>query len=105
MQTMKAHMNIRFFEIYKNYVSSKYAFTDGLTIPTSALAETFNEFNRESMLAKFYYSLIRMIVVFLSILKRFLLAITQNNLLGYSMIGLKEMKRKRWNQIHIKIAL
>ena len=30
---------------------------DGLTMTTSALAETFNEFNRKSILAKFYYTL------------------------------------------------
>jgi hypothetical protein len=50
--------NIRFFEIYKNYVCFQICFwLDGLTMDTSALAETFNEFNRKSILAKFYYTL------------------------------------------------
>jgi hypothetical protein len=51
----EAHMNMRFFEIYKNYVLFQICFYRD-DIPTSALAETFNEFNKESMLAKFYYS-------------------------------------------------
>ena len=47
--------NIRFFEIYKNFVLFQICFYRD-ELPTSALAETFNELNRKSMLAKFYYT-------------------------------------------------
>ena len=52
--------NIRFFEIYKNYVCFQICFwLDGLGMDTSVLAETFNEFNRKGILTKFYYTLDR----------------------------------------------
>lgn len=49
------HNNIRFFEILKNFVLFQIGFYRD-ELPTSALAETFNELNRKSMLTKFYYT-------------------------------------------------
>ena len=48
--------NIRFFEIYKNFVLFQLCFYKE-DLPTAALAETFNEMNEKSTLAKFYYTL------------------------------------------------
>jgi len=48
--------NMRFFEIYKNFVLFQLCFYKE-EVPTSALAETFNELNRQGVLAKFYYTL------------------------------------------------
>jgi hypothetical protein len=48
--------SIRFFEIIRNFVLFQIGFYRD-ELPTSALAETFNELNRKSTLAKFYYTL------------------------------------------------
>ena len=53
----EVHNNLRFFEIYKNYVCFQICFWhDALNINTAALAEAFNEFNRKGILTKFYYT-------------------------------------------------
>ncbi len=52
------HSNMRFFEMFSNYVCFQICFWhDGLTMNTAALAEAFNEFNRKSALAKFYFTI------------------------------------------------
>ena len=51
----EAYTNLRFFEIYKNFVIFQICFYRD-ELPTSALAETFNKLNRKSSLAKFYYT-------------------------------------------------
>ena len=50
------HYNMRFFEMYKNFVCFQICFWhDGLALNTFALAEAFNEFNQKGTLTKFYY--------------------------------------------------
>ena len=52
------YCTLRFFEVYKNFVCFQIGhWHDALGINTSALAETFNEFNRKSTLAKFYFTI------------------------------------------------
>jgi len=52
------YCSLRFFEVYKNFVCFQIGhWHDALGINTSALAETFNEFNRKSTLAKFYFTI------------------------------------------------
>jgi hypothetical protein len=50
------HNNLRFFEINKDFVLLQMCFYKD-ELPTSALAETFNELNRRSVIAKFYYTI------------------------------------------------
>ena len=51
------YCSLRFFEVYKNFVCLQIGhWHDVLGINTSALSEAFNEFNRKSTLAKFYFT-------------------------------------------------
>ena len=52
----EVHHNMRFFEVYKNFVLFQICFYRD-ELPTATLAETFNELNRKSVLAKFYYTI------------------------------------------------
>ena len=52
------YCNLRFLEVYKNFLCFQLGhWHDEHSTNTSALAEVFNEFNRKSTLAKFYFTI------------------------------------------------